>query len=185
MGYFDDRDKDKRRNRRRRDPFDFFGFDDEFERMFKEMERMMEKMFRNRGDIKPGKSFVHGFNFHLGPDGKPHIEEFGNRSKRSSDGETSISDEREPLTDVMEDKKNISVTVEIPGVEKEDIDLNVTKDKLVIDVNASQRKYHKKVDLPSSVKPKTTEATYKNGVLDVSIEKEKKSSNNGYHVDIK
>lgn len=181
----DDEDKnDKRRNRR--NPFDLFGMD-EFERMFREMERMMEEAFKDSTfkNIKPGRSFVHGFNIHVGPDGKPHFSEFGNRSLKNSDGKKSFTEEREPLTDVIESKDEVAVTVEIPGVEKQDIDLKATTDNLEIHVNTAQRKYHKNVDLPCSVKPKTTKATYKNGVLDVSIKKKQKDSDDGYKVNIK
>ena len=182
MSFFDE-DRDKRR---RRDPFDFFGVDDEFERVFREMERMMERIFRGPGTkIEPGKSFVHGFNIHIGPDGKPHVQEFGNRSLMDANGRPSISEEREPLTDVIEGKDEISVTLEIPGVEKEDIDLQVTKNKLKINVDTPHRKYHKEVDLPSPVKPKTTDATYKNGVLDIVIKKEEKTTGEGYRVNVR
>ena len=164
-------------NRRRRDPFDFFGLDDEFERMFREMERMMEQAFRMPFDkLEPGKSFVRGFSIRVGPDGKPHLEEFGNHHIPSDTGKNSISDEREPLTDIMEGEQDISVTVEIPGVEKEDIDLRVTEQKLEITVDTPQRKYHKTVNFSGDVKPKTTKATYKNGILDVAV-KRKKSVN--------
>ena len=81
---------DNDRERRRRIPFDFFGFDDDFERMFRNMERMWESAFRdfNFDQIEPGKSFVHGFNIRIGPEGKPRIEEFGNRPKRIDEGKT-------------------------------------------------------------------------------------------------
>lgn len=175
------------RNRRRKDPFDMFGFDDEFERMFREMERMMERAFRMPYDkLKPGKSFVRGFSVRVGPDGKPHIEEFGNHQVPSGEGESSISDEREPLTDVMESEKDVSVTVELPGVEKEDIDLRVTDDQLEIKVDTPQRKYHKTVDFSGEVKPKTTKATYKNGILDVVVQRKESypEDDDGYHVSI-
>lgn len=179
----EDKDDDRRR---RRDPFDIFGMD-EFERMFREMERMMEEAFKGSRfrNIKPGRSFVHGFNIHIGPDGKPHVSEFGNRSLKDSEGKKSFTDEREPLTDVIESDKEVAVTVEIPGVEKNDIDLKATTDDLEIHVDTAQRKYHKTVELPCSVKPKTTKATYKNGVLDVSIKKKKQDSDDGYKVNIK
>jgi len=175
------------RNRRRKDPFDIFGFNDEFERMFREMERMMERAFHMPFDkLEPGKSFVRGFSIRVGPDGKPHIEEFGNHEVSSGKGEPSISDEREPLTDVMEGPEDISVTIELPGVEKEDIDLRVTEEQLEITVDTAQRKYHKTVDFSGNVKPKTTKATYKNGILDVVVQRKKpeKKDDEGYHVNI-
>lgn len=174
-------------NRRRKDPFDFFGFDDEFERMFREMERMMERTFRMANNkLEPGKSFVRGFHIRVGPDGIPHIDEFGNHQIPSDKGETSISEEREPLTDVIESPTDISVTMELPGVEKKDIDLRVTEKELEIIVNTPQRKYHKTVEFSGEVKPKTTKATYKNGILDVVMQRRKveQKDEDGYHIDI-
>lgn len=164
--------------KRKKDPFDLFGINfEELEKIFEKMiERLREKMvddetFKNFFEgIEPGKPFVRGFAITFGPDGKPHFNEFGNRFGEGA----KISEEREPLTDVMEDEKVISVTVELPGVEREDIDIGVTEDTLEINVDTPQRKYHKKLQLPAKVKPETTKATYKNGVLDVEIEKKER-----------
>lgn len=173
---------DKRKKRR---PFGFFGFDEEFEKMFEELQRMAEEAFSAPFE-EMEKPFVHGFSIRIGPDGKPRIQEFGNRPSRSPSGEPMISEEREPLTDLIEGEEEVSVTVEIPGVEKEDIDLEVMEDTLEITVDAPQRKYHKLLELPCDVKPKTTKATYKNGILDVEIKRKekKKKEKKGLKVDI-
>ncbi len=173
---------DKRRKRR---PFGFFGFDEEFEKMFEELQRMAEEAFSAPFE-EMGKPFVHGFSIRIGPDGKPRIQEFGNRPSRSPSGEPMISEEREPLTDLIEGEEEVSVTVEIPGVEKEDIDLEVMENSLEITVDTPQRKYHKLLELPCEVKPKTTKATYKNGILDVEIKRKekKKKEKKGLKVDI-
>ncbi|HHF56110.1 MAG TPA: Hsp20/alpha crystallin family protein, partial [Thermoplasmatales archaeon] len=65
----------------------------------------------------------------------------------------------------------ISVTAEVPGVKKEDIDLEVTENTLRIKVDTKDRKYYKEVELPAEVDPKTAKATYQNGVLDVELKK--------------
>lgn len=193
MDYYDDDEKDKNRRRRRRNPFDMFGFDDDFirdlfddDRIMDDIKRMTEEMMRMFSNAQPGKPIVHGFKINIGPDGKPKIEDFGNRQVKTSNGEPHISEEREPLTDIIEGDEDVAVTVEIPGVEKEDIDLNITNDTLDIKVDTPQRKYHKTLELPCDVKPKTTKATYKNGILDIVIKrKQKKKPGEGYHVDIK
>ena len=180
------------KNRRKRDPFDFFGFDDDFlrdifndDRVMDDIRRMSEEIMRMFSNSQPGKSFVHGFRMEFGPDGKPKIQEFGNRPIKSAEGQPTISEEREPLTDIIEGDFDVAVTVEIPGVEKDDIDLNVTEETLEITVDSVERKYHKLIDLPCDVKPKNTKATYKNGVLDVVIKrKEKKKPDQGYRVNI-
>ena len=178
---------DNDRKRRSRDPLDFFGFDDDFERLFRNMERMWERAFKNFNfdEIEPGKSFVHGYNIRIGPDGKPRIEEFGNRPKRIDEGKTIVPDEREPLTDVIEGNDDISITVEVPGVEKEDINLNINDSSIDIDVFTLNRKYQKSIDLPCSVIPNKAKATYKNGILDIIIKrKEKKRGSESYHINI-
>ncbi len=182
------RDRDKRK----RDPFDFFGLDDDFfndilndDRIREDVRRMAEEMAKMFSTAQPGKPVVHGFKIQFGPDGRPQIEDFGNRSMRSSEGEPTISEEREPLTDIIEGDEDVAVTVEIPGVEREDIDLNVIGDTLEIKVDAQNRKYQKTVELPCDVLPKTTKATYKNGILDVVIKrKEKKKPGEGYRVNV-
>ena len=182
---------DEDKNRRRKNPFDFIG-DDEFERIFDEMQKMfeninlkdlMDDMLRN--GIEPNKRFIRGFSVNIGPDGKPKIQEFGNRPIRSPKGTSTISDEREPLTDIIEGDSDIAITIEIPGVEKDNIDLNVTEETLEIKVDAPERKYHKVVNLPNKVKTKSTKATYKNGILDIVLDKkDKKKGGSAYKVSI-
>ena len=191
MDSFDDEDKDKRK--RRRNPFDIFGFDDDAirdlfndDRTMDDIRRMAEELMKGFfSNAQPGKSIVHGYKIQFGPDGKPRIEDFGNRPIKSADGEPLISEEREPLTDIIEGDEDVAVTVELPGVEKNDIDLNATNDTLEIKVDTPDRKYHKSLNLPCDVLPKTTKATYKNGILDVVIKrKEKKKPGDGYKVNI-
>jgi len=172
-------------NRKRRDPFDFFGIDDEFEHMFRKTERIFESTFKdfNFEQVEPGKLFVHGFNVSIGPNGKTKIKEFGNNPKKIDERKTVYYDEREPLTDVIECDHDIFVTVEIQGVEKYDVNLNVTEFSIDINVNSPNRKYHKKIDLPCAVIPNKSKATYKNGILDIAIErKDKKRDNKSYRV---
>ncbi|MCD6236351.1 MAG: Hsp20/alpha crystallin family protein [Thermoplasmata archaeon] len=179
-----------RRDRRKKNPFRFFDDDDFFrdffdERLMDDLEKMAEEIMRMLSSAQPGKPIVRGFKFTIGQDGRPRLEEFGNKTVETPEGEATISDEREPLTDIIEGKDDVAVTIEIPGVEKEDIDLEVTEDTLEINVDNPNRKYHKIIDLPCKVKPKTTKASYKNGVLDIVIKrKEKKKEGEAYHVSI-
>lgn len=174
-------DEDRERRKKRRNPFDDFGIDDDFLKDFlsndaikDDIQRMTEELMKMLSNAQPGKPVMHGFKVQFGPDGRPRIENFGNRTIKTPNGEPRISEEREPLTDIIEGDTDVAVTVEMPGVEKNDIDLNATEDVLEITVDTPKRKYHKRIDLPCDVKPKTTKATYKNGILDVSIKRKKK-----------
>lgn len=167
------RDKDKHK----RNPSDFFELDDEdFERIFKEIRWMIERVYRcpfNRKES--GKPFVHNIIIRIGPNGKPKIQEIPNRPLKNQTGELTISEESESLTDVIEYDDEVAITVELPGVEKKDIDLKAIEDTLEIKVDIPQREYRKLVNLPCDVQPRTLKATYKNGVLDVVIKRIEKS----------
>jgi HSP20 family protein len=82
-----------------------------------------------------------------------------------------VTDEREPLTDVIDEGNRIAITMELPGVTREDIDLHMTESELEISVDSERRKYHKRVRLPAKVDPATTKATHTNGILDVTVAK--------------
>ena len=197
MNPFDEEDN----NKRKRNPFDPFRGDDDIfrdifndnrirdifndEKTMDDIRKMAEEMMKMFTNAQPGKPIVHGFKIDIGPDGKPQIADFGNRSIRSPEGVPTISDELEPLTDIIEGVNDVAITVEIPGVEKDDIDLIATEDTLEITVDAPKRKYHKRIDLPCNVKTKSTKATYKNGILDIVLEKkDKKKDNGGFKVSI-
>ena len=84
-----------------------------------------------------------------------------------------VKEKREPLADVIDSDKEVSVIVELPGVEKEDIKLSGTNTKLTISVETPQQKYFKEVDLPTKVNSKKAKTKYKNGVLDITLPKMK------------
>jgi HSP20 family protein len=79
---------------------------------------------------------------------------------------------REPLTDVCQDEKSVVITVEMPGIDKDSIELETSDESMVIKVEKGNRKYYKDVKLPARVKPSTAKAKYNNGVLDITVEKE-------------
>lgn len=165
------------------DPFGdiFADFDKEFRRIQEQMNAFFEAAMKNadvpKGRERPGNPFVYGFTMRMGPDGKPHFEQFGNTPRIVAPGRSpEIAVEgREPITDVLEHEDKVTVTCELPGVEKEDIQVFATETRLTIRVDTPARKYRKEVELPARCKPDSTEATFKNGVLDVTVQKERSS----------
>jgi len=84
-----------------------------------------------------------------------------------------LDEVREPLTDVFQDGDSVQVYVELPGVEKDDIQLNVTAGKAEI----RAKNFHKAVELPTrNVDPEKATASYRNGVLKVRIPKRKEKA---------
>jgi HSP20 family protein len=155
------------KRRRRRRPHPWFDIFDRLDEMMKEMMRQAFKTPSEKaGTPRP---YVYGFSMSIGPDGKPVIREFGNI--QSSRFGPWVREEREPLVDVMEEERDIVIVAELPGVEKDDINLQTTKDHLTISVDKPQRKYHKELALPARVDPRSARASYKNGVLEVRLRK--------------
>jgi len=147
----------------------FSDIDEEFERMREDIERMMEEASRQPGaKVSRYGPYVYGFSMRTGPDGKPIIEEFGNVKPPSRE---MPSGEREPLVDVIEEEKQITVIAELPGVEKKDIRLKAAGKTLSIKVDTPERKYSKNIELPAEIKPESAKASYKNGVLEVRLER--------------
>lgn len=80
-------------------------------------------------------------------------------------------EEREPATDLIETPNSIFVTIELPGIRRADIDLQARQTILVVSASSPVRRYHREVELPAPVRGDSIIATYKNGVLDVVLEK--------------
>jgi len=180
------------RSRRRRWPFFrrfFFGDIDE---IFREMQEMIDREFKDLAERVPRDlirerelpdgskarewgPFVYGYSVKIGPDGKPQVREFGNIKPEAKFGkpEINIREEREPLVDIISTDGEVKVVAELPGVEKNDIKLQGTEKTLTISVDTPRRKYYKEVELPANVEPRNAKSTYKNGVLEVTVQKKK------------
>ena len=119
--------------------------------------------------LKEGMKGVFGFSIKTAVGGKPIVEPFGN-IKKTPKGPT-VEEEREPITDLFDEKEEIRIYAEMPGVNQEDIKLDLKEDILDISVQSGDRKYHKEVLLPAKVRAETLESSYKNGILEIKIKK--------------
>ncbi|MBI5182923.1 MAG: Hsp20/alpha crystallin family protein [Nitrospinae bacterium] len=121
------------------------------------------------GHLKDGMKGVFGFSIKTSIGGRPIVESFGN-IKKSPKGPT-VKEEREPITDIFDEKEEVRVYAEMPGVNEGDIRLDLKGDILDISAQSGERKYHKEVLLPEKVNPETLTSSYKNGVLEVKMKK--------------
>jgi len=180
--------------RKRRFPFFRSWLFEDIDEMFREFERMMEEEIKeltskipreyirerklpNGTTVREWGPFVYGYSITIGPDGKPQIREFGN-VKPTRFGPR-IREEREPLVDIYVTNGEVKVIAELPGVNKEDIQLHGTEDTLTISVDTPERKYYKEVKLPAKVDPKEAKTSYKNGVLEVTLPKKEERKPKG------
>ena len=166
----------------------FSNLETEFTKMRKQMDSLMRDAVEgNLPENSKKNPFVFGFSVKAGPDGFPVFEDFGNTRIRpfKNQGEKPVVDtRREPLTDVNETDDQIAITVELPGVNKEDIDINVMEDKVDVNVKTESRKYFKSIDLNSPVETESSQATYTNGILDLVLNKKESDEKKGTKVKI-
>jgi HSP20 family protein len=186
-------------------PFDFFSSWDEvdmeeiMEKIFpffkgssfgKMIDEMLKNLMKDLENIDSSEldeilrnPFVYGFQVGVDPDGKPSFQQFGNLKSKSY-GDLETSDVREPLIDVFKEEDKVRVIAEVPGVSKGDIKLTGSKRTLTIKAHSNSRKYEKSVSLPVSVKIKTAKAKYKNGVLEVVIDREESGSDEDHKINV-
>lgn len=120
-------------------------------------------------NLKEGMKGVFGFSVKTAVGGKPIIESFGNVKK--TPGGPKVEEEREPITDVFDEDEEIRIYAEMPGVNQEDIKLDLKEDILDISAQTGDRKYHKEILLPAKVKAETLVSSYNNGILEVKVRK--------------
>ncbi len=173
-----DDDPDERRKAFRRWFGDFLP-----ESIFKDLEEMLERMMSQidrdlldpdtlneiMRDPRSTKPFVFGFSMRVGPDGKPIIERFGDPTPKEAHGE--LPPPIEPLVDVFEEKNEIIIVADLPGVEKDEIRVRVKGQTLTIHVDNPERPYHKVIQLPARVAREEATSSLRNGVLEVRLKK--------------
>jgi len=106
---------------------------------------------------------------------------------------------RSPLTDIEETDKDIIAKFEIPGVDKKDIQLNITEDRIEVKVEKKQetkiekkgfyreersyRGFYRSIALPTNVIPEKAKAKYKDGILEVTIPKNEAKKKNKIEIE--
>ncbi|MGM0441266.1 MAG: Hsp20/alpha crystallin family protein [Elusimicrobiota bacterium] len=108
---------------------------------------------------------------------------------------------RPPAVDIYEEDNNIVAEADMPGLDKEDIDISLDDDILTIqgsrkeeekkeeeDCYFSERNYMsfaRSIRLPSAVDESEAEASYEKGVLKVTLPKKKIEAKKQKKIDIK
>ena len=138
---------------------------DEMRRMQKEMDNLFRDFFRQPTDFLPS------------PTGK-------SRSLRED------KSFRSPAVNVYEKGNQVVAEFELPGIDKKDIELNVTESSVEVKgkrrvekemkkkgyylYESSSEGFYRKVPLPARVIPEKANAELKNGLLRVEMPKEEK-----------
>jgi HSP20 family protein len=104
----------------------------------------------------------------------------------AKEGELALVDWR-PAVDTYEEGNNIVIKAELPGVKKEDVSIDIKDNVLTLKGERSQEtevreenyyrkersygKFHRAFTLPDAVEPNKIDASFKDGVLKITIPK--------------
>ncbi|MFC6769035.1 Hsp20/alpha crystallin family protein [Natrinema soli] len=78
--------------------------------------------------------------------------------------------------DIHETGEEVRVVADLPGVEKDNIELECDGKTLTISAESEHRQYDERVSLPTRVNEHTASATYNNGILEVVFDRAEQSS---------
>ncbi len=131
--------------RRRRDK-------EEFDKMVREMQKIIEEVFRSAFEGF-GNAFAEGFSVKFSPEGEIKMERIG----REDEGDK----------DIIEDDDKIYVTLRLPDIDEDSLDIKIVDGDLEIIAGDRIRI----IELPAPVNENKIKAIYKNGVLDIELEK--------------
>ncbi|MCL4325777.1 MAG: Hsp20/alpha crystallin family protein [Candidatus Thermoplasmatota archaeon] len=97
-----------------------------------------------------------------------------------------------PLSDIIENDKQYQIEVEMPGIKKEDIEINLSQNTIEISANTKKENredkngktilkerlettYHRFFELPEDIIPDDAKATFENGILTITLPKTESS----------
>ncbi|MCX6306108.1 MAG: Hsp20/alpha crystallin family protein [Bacteroidetes bacterium] len=171
-------ENDKKKEKKDEADFDLFGLGG----LFKGIEKLVDlagKLDESGGikkegeinfdHIKKGMKGVYGFTINTAGGGSPRVETFGN-IKKTPEG-PKVDEEREPITDVFNEKNELVIIAEMPGIEESDIHIDLKEDILEISAVSKSRSYRKELLLPEKADRKNLRHKFTNGILEIRIKK--------------
>ncbi|NPV69199.1 MAG: Hsp20/alpha crystallin family protein [Firmicutes bacterium] len=106
----------------------------------------------------------------------------------------------QPSVDLFESGDSIVVRADLPGIDPKDVDVRVTDNAVSIrgDIQREQRTdeegfyyserqygtFFRSIPLPRQVRPEQSRATYRNGILEITMPKESDGRGKGHRLEI-
>ncbi|MDW7732421.1 MAG: archaeal heat shock protein Hsp20 [Methanolobus sp.] len=172
--------------RKRRSFFDKFPDDEDFRDIEEIIEHMMEKFGMDLDKISK-QPFFYGFSVSKRPGEEPEIREFGNMPDDDDDMVSERQqiriEQRSPLIDIFEIEGQVHVIAELPGIDKDDVELRATESSMELKASNDGLEYCEHVEFPVTVDPDTAQASYRNGVLEVILEERDFGKKRLIHID--
>lgn len=127
-----------------------------------------------QGDIKPDNRKItgkYGFHVKLSPDRLEGISgiDLNNIIKKADNPPKTVA----PVTDVFEEEDRIIIVSELPGVEQEDIELNLERNAVIFTAVKKDVCYSKRIELAFVPDYSLVSESFHNSIYSVTIEKNK------------
>jgi HSP20 family protein len=171
-------ENDKNKGKKDEADFDLFGLGG----LFKGIEKLVDLAGKleekggiskegeiNFDHIKKGMKGVYGFTINTAGGGTPKVETFGN-IKKTPEG-PKVDEEREPITDIFDEENEVVVIAEMPGIEENDLVIDLKEDILEISAVSKSRTYRKELLLPVKMTTSNLSHKFTNGILEIRIKK--------------
>jgi HSP20 family protein len=104
-----------------------------------------------------------------------------------------------PESDIIDNGNSFEVKIDLPGVDKKDIDLKVKNDHIIIKAEKTEEKenkekkyyskertsvgYYNEIPLPEEVKSDSAKAKYENGTLTINVDKSDRAKENSVKIE--
>jgi HSP20 family protein len=128
-----------------------------------------EKAFTARGHGGKALKGIFGVSIRTLQGGKSVFETFGN-IKKTPQGPV-VQEAREPIVDLFDENGCIRLIAELPGVGDEGLSIELKGDILNLNAAGKERQYAKEILLPCPVKKESLQKSFRNGVLEITLEK--------------
>lgn len=134
---------------------------------------------RKSGDFKVGSGDrakgVYGFTVKSAR-GEPgvKVEPFGHIRKDEAGKLVAVHEVREPIVDVFDEPTRVLVVAEVPGMEEDQVQLEIHEDVLLIATEKGATQYRKELLLPGSFSAGQMSFHCRNGILEIQFLKDVK-----------
>jgi HSP20 family protein len=99
------------------------------------------------------------------------VEPFGNVRRDRSTGASVVEEVREPLIDVFDEGDRLLVVAEMPGVESEDVHVDLDGRLLTVTAERADRKYRKSIEVPEGTRRERLSVSCNNGIVEIGVAK--------------
>ena len=171
-----DKNSDKRKQK---NSFDIFA-DDKVESLSREIQNMFESLRLiemleeiRRNESRANNWFAYNYIIPNPTLEEPISQKFESYPSKITQKTNEHLKEETSSFDIIKSKDEVTITIDMPDTKKENIGLWITRDTIEIMPNNPEGKYHRLINLPCNVKSKTATFTYRNGILDIIVKREK------------